>query len=171
MLTKISPANSNDKINGSEVSTTLVNAAKISHMVNETTIGAFSRQNSKASVEATANANEQRQHSKDPWKRDVWHTVNLEMEKKRNSGSSINLMDCKAIQIKMALKNAERMRKKQVRLEMQQRQNKLNELEDMMQNLKINLTEKAAKKLQKNLLLKEEQIVQVRSAWLVRLVK
>lgn len=50
---------------------------------------------------------------------------------------------------------------KQVRSEMAQRQNKLNELDEMMQNLKINLTEKSATKLQKNLLLKEEQIMKV----------
>lgn len=158
MLTKIVPES---QINESEVST-LANAAKISHMVNETTIGAFSRPNSKVSIEPKAKTNNvQRQQSIDPWKRDVWHTVNLESEKKLRS--SINLMDCRAIQVKMALKSAERMRQKQVQVEMAQRQNKLNELDEMMQNLKIDLTEKSATKLQKNLLLKEEQIIKVRT--------
>lgn len=162
MLTKILSldSSSDDKINESEVST-LTNAAKISHMVNETTIGAFSHQHSEP-IETKAKINNvQRQQSVDPWKRDVWRSVNLETEKKRSSGSTINLMDCKSIQIKMALKSAERMRQKQVRLEMALRQDKLNELDDMMQNLKINLIEKSATKLQKNLLLKEEQIIQV----------
>lgn len=159
MLTKDPSIDStNENINETE-ECTLTKAAKISHMVNEATIGAFSRQNSK--VPMTKINNVQRQKSIDPWKRDTWQSVDLEMEKKRNSGNMINLMDCKAIQIKMAMKNAERMRQKQVRMEMAQRQNKLNELEEMMQNLKLNLIEKSAKKLQKNLLLREEQIVQV----------
>lgn len=161
MLTKFSPTDSlENEVNESQVST-LANAAKISHMINETTIGAFSHQQSKKPVE-TKMTSVQRQPSKDPWKRDVWHTVNLEMEKKRNCGSTINFMDCKAIQIKMALKNAERIRQKQVRLEMAQRHNKLNELDEMMQNLKIESYKKSATKLQKNLLFKEQEIVEVK---------
>lgn len=157
MLTKIVTDN---RRNESEV-TTLANAARISNTIKETTIGAFSR-HSKVSTEPKAKINNvQRQQSADPWKRDVWHTVNLESETKRCSGSSINLMDCRHIQIKMAQKSAERMRQKQVRLEMAQRQHKLNELDEMMQNLKINLTAKSEKQLQKNLLLKEERIIQV----------
>lgn len=61
--------------------------------------------------------------------------------------------------MKMVLKNAEKMRQKQVRIEMAQRQVKFNELDEMMKNLKIDLIEKSAKKLQKNLLSKEEEVV------------
>lgn len=147
----------------SEVST-LANAAKISHIVNETTIGALScrtvHQNHEI-VPVQSNTNYvQRQQSIDPWKRDVWRTVDLDKEKRRNSGT-INLMDYKAFQLKLALKNADRIRQKQVRMEMAQRQVKFNELEEMMKNLKIDLIEKSATKLQKNLLLKEEQILEV----------
>lgn len=147
----------------SEVST-LSNAAKISHMVNETTIGALScktmqKQNSEILPQSNKNYI-QRQQSLDPWKRDVWRTVDLDNEKRRSNGT-INLMDYKAIQLKMALKNAEKIRQRQVRMEMAQRQVKFNELEEMMNNLKIDLNEKSATKLQKNLLLKEEQILEV----------
>ncbi len=92
------------------------------------------------------------------WKCDVWHRVNLEMEVKHRSGSQMSLMDCKAIQMKMAEKNAERMRQKQIRLEM----GKLNEICDMMQRLKISNLEKSVKKLERNSLQKEEKIVRVR---------
>lgn len=166
MPTKIYTVNSSDnRFKESEVST-LANAAKISHMVNETTIGAHScktlqKQNPEILAESKVN-NVQRQQSIDPWKRDVWRSVDLDNEKRRNS-CGINLMDCKAIQLKMALKNAEKVRQKQVRMEMAQRQVKFNELEEMMSNLKIDLIEKSATKLQKNLLFKEEQILQVGS--------
>lgn len=158
MLTKdLSVDSSENEINVS----TLAKAAKLSHMINETTIGAFSRPHSKVPIETKDTMKVQRQHSVDPWKRDAWRSVNLEVDKNRTGGGTININDCKSIQMKLALKSAERMRQKQVRLEMAQRQNKLNELEDMMENLKINLIEKSATKLQKNLLLKEEQILQV----------
>ncbi|KAG4069811.1 hypothetical protein HA402_006826 [Bradysia odoriphaga] len=105
--------------------------------------------------------NEQPPPQPSKWKRDVWHRVDLDFEKKRSSGSQMKLDDCKAIQVKMALKNAERMRQKQVRLEMAQRQCKLNELEEMMTNMKISNREKSAKKLERNLLLKEEHITRL----------
>ncbi|KAJ6647123.1 hypothetical protein Bhyg_02343 [Pseudolycoriella hygida] len=46
-----------------------------------------------------------------------------------------------------------------VRLEIIKRQEKLNEPDQMMNNLKISLIEKSATKLQKNVLLKEEQVI------------
>ncbi|XP_037026238.1 nucleoporin Gle1 isoform X2 [Bradysia coprophila] len=107
------------------------------------------------------NSNVQREQSKDQWKRDVWHTVDLETERKRSHGTALNLIDCRAIQNKLALRNAERMRQKQIRLEMAKRQDKIIELEDMMENMRLSNLEKSSKKLQKNLLEKEHQIVQL----------
>ncbi|KAG4069936.1 hypothetical protein HA402_015160 [Bradysia odoriphaga] len=141
---------------GAEVST-LANAAKISHMVDTTTIGAFSRPRS--NDDTVINTTTGRQ-PKDPWKRDVWNAVDLEAEKKCNR-STINVTDLQAIQNKMRMKTAERMSLRQVRLEMVRRQNKLNELEQMMQNMKIANLQLSEKKLEKDLLLKEEQIVQL----------
>lgn len=139
--------------------TALSNAAKISHLVNETTIGASVLN---TPIETPSNNYVQRQQSLDPWKRDVWRSVDLEMEKKRSHGTTISLLDCRIIQNKLALKNAERVRQKQIRLEMAKRQDKLSELEEMMDSMRISSLEKSATKLQKDSLRKEQQIIQVR---------
>lgn len=149
------------EVNDSEVSA-LANAAKISHLVNETTIGATIAHSKCSNEAASTNVTVQRQQCKDPWKRDVWRSVDLEREQKRSNGTALNLIDCRAIQNKLAWKNAERMRQKQIRLEMAKRQDKIIELEEMMENMRLSNLQKSATKLQKNLLEKEQQIVQVR---------
>lgn len=149
------------KGNDSEVSA-LANAAKISHLINGTTIGATTDHSDVSIVPVSLNNNVQRQQSKDPWKRDVWRSVDLETEQKRSHGTALNLIDCRAIQNKLAWKNAERMRQKQIRLEMAKRQDKMNELEEMMENMRLSNLQKSETKLQKNLLEKEQQIIQVK---------
>ncbi len=158
MPTKILSSSSPDnQINESEVST-LVKAARISQNISETTIGALSTRTSIVSKETTPN-NGPREPSK--WKTDVWQRVNLEVEKNSCGGQLLTVSDCRHIQIKMAKEYEERMRKKQVQLEMAKRQSKLNELEQMMESMRISNLEKSAKKLERNSLLKEEQIVRV----------
>lgn len=56
---------------------------------------------------------------------------------------------------------AEKYVQKQVHFEMAQRQSKLKDFEEMLQNVKISNLEKLSKRLEKNLLLKEEQLVRV----------
>lgn len=70
----------------------------------------------------------------------------------------VSLADCKALRIKMA---AEKYLQKQVHFEMTQRQSKLKDFEEMLQNVKISNLEKLSKRLEKNSLLKEEQLVRV----------
>lgn len=150
---------SNDQIKESNIST-IKNAAKISHLIHETTIGPLSSCTEKHELDESR-INNDAKHSSDHWKRDVWRSVDLESEKRQNCGSALNLMDCKAIQLRMANQNAEKKRQKQVRLEMAQRQAQFNELDDMMKSLKIDLIEKSALKLQKNLLSKEEELLKI----------
>ncbi|KAJ6634383.1 hypothetical protein Bhyg_17900, partial [Pseudolycoriella hygida] len=102
----------------------------------------------------------QRKQPVDPWKRNEWAALdsqNLRKIKTRN----FSLMDFSVVKFEMDLKNAEKSRQKQIRLEMAKRREKLDELDQMLYDLKISLAEKSRKKFLESLSLKEQQFLKI----------
>ncbi|KAG4066672.1 hypothetical protein HA402_007308 [Bradysia odoriphaga] len=128
---------------------TKINDFEVSALANA--VGAISH--SQVPIEPVSNNNNvQLEQSKDPWLRYVWRTVDLETERKRSYGTQ-----SRAIQNKLPLKNAERMRRKQIRFDMARRQDEIIELVEMMENMRISNFEKSTEKEYRIVQLAEKQ--------------
>lgn len=150
----MSPLNSpKNKISDLKLST-LTHAAKISHLVNETTIGPSSKSPTSKTPQTIANsysiAPSKTPFSQSKWRTDAWRSVPFSndeddddnnnitrSEKSHTNQSIISLIDCKAASFKMALKSAEKSRVLRVRQEIRDHHSKYDEISAMMEQLKV----------------------------------
>lgn len=142
---------------------TLVNAAKISPLVQERTIGPKQTNglnyhqheknltnnsiNSKSS-EITCNGTLSKTITIDngKFRKDVWREVNLDSENDETPKNLLQLNDCKAISFRLAANNAERQRRAKISTDLQQKQNQWDsELEQRLQLIRIDSAEKQKK--------------------------
>lgn len=140
---------------------TLVNAAKISPLVQERTIGPrqtngvnhkhenvlFNNDNNFPSIQSP---NNQRTHSKTiridnnaKFRKDVWREVNIDSEREETPKKVLQLNDCKAISFRLAATNAEKQRRAKISTDLQVKQNQWDtELEERLQLIRIDSAEK-----------------------------
>lgn len=142
---------------------TLVNAAKISPLVLERTLGPGKLAETKPSIKlndencnnvckASTNNNIQ-QNGNSPvtpkFRTDVWREVNTEAEQIRSPRNYLQLNDCKLISFRLAANSAEKQRRAKITNELQEKQNKwVTELEQRLQQIRIDSAEEAQQRQQ-----------------------
>lgn len=140
---------------------TLVNAAKISPLIQERTLGR-SKSTSKCMTNATPSADQAKENrenlannkqngttSTSKFRSDVWREVNIETEQNDLPRQQLQLSDCKLISFRLAANNAEKQRRARISQELQKKQNQLdNELEYRLQNIRIESAEEAHQRIQ-----------------------
>lgn len=168
-----------DSVGNLKIST-LVNAAKLSPHAQERTIGpkglnGLLHGNGKThdsdrriSLTTTKNYNNNESSTSDneqlkltpengKFRRDVWHEVNIQSEIEQSPRNMIHLNDCKAIKFRLAVNNAERLRRAKISTDLQEKQCQWDsELEQRLQQIRIDSAE-SQKQIQAKRLERERQ--------------
>lgn len=164
-----------DSVENLKIST-LVNAAKITPLVQERTIGPNQSHeqpnqssNDRNGVNLTSNKsnNNSGQHSihngtyiESKFRKDVWREVNIESEQDETPKNMLHINDCKAISFRLAANNAEKQRRAKITTDLQVKQNQWDtELQQRMQQIRIDSAEKQ-KQTQAKRLERERQTLQ-----------
>ena len=163
-----SPTN-DEKINATKLSA-LKNAARISHLIEEATIGPKCAEVTPKHIPASDSlrrdvlsngaANSLNTNNSNKWKKDVWRSVKSEDEVFEPKPSPISLNDCKAVSFRLAYNSAEKQRKAMVRKQMLERHRQYDELTIAMEQMKLNHKMQVELKVKKDLLLKEQEILE-----------
>lgn len=159
---------------------TLVNAAKISPLIQERTIGPKSKSNDSRvepirktecsnggneNLNLTVNNNSQQSIKngvldESKFRKDVWREVNIELEQDETPKKVLHLNDCKAISFRLAANNAEKQRRAKITTDLQVKQCQWDEeLQQRMQQIRIDSAEKQ-KQTQAKRLERERQTLQ-----------
>lgn len=135
---------------------TLVNAAKISPLVQERTIGPkdINGETKNASnnrcdpIATTENNNKPRQNGigmpdGTKFRKDVWREVRIDSEQNETPKNLLQLNDCKAISFRLAANNAEKQRRAKITTDLQEKHCQWDtELEQRLQQIRIDSAEK-----------------------------
>lgn len=140
---------------------TLVNAAKISPLVQERTIGPkhtnglhknetdhkIERVDNRCERSSVANSSKNSLQNGifdgSKFRKDVWREVNIESEHKETPKNVLQLNDCKAISFRLAANTAEKQRRAKISTHLQERQSQWDsELEQRLQQIRIDSAEK-----------------------------
>lgn len=151
----------------------LTHAAKISHLINKTTIGPTSQSPTPNDItEIPAKSFTTSRISQSKWRTDVWRSVpfikdedddddnNITRDDQSHSNRSIiSLIDCKVAAFKMAMKSAGKSRKAQVRQEIRNHHSKYDEISAMMEQMKLAANEQAITEKRRSVLAQEEEVI------------
>lgn len=150
-----------DSVENLKIST-LVNAAKISPLVQGRTIGPKIAENGVHVESQSTDHNDSSRQDRLPitnsnnnsikntttpdhykFRKDVWREVNIESEHEESPKNSLHLNDCKAIRFRLALNNAEKQRRAKISTDLQEKQFQWDtELELRLQQIRIDSAEK-----------------------------
>lgn len=156
--------NSLTKSVGNMKISTLMNAARISPLVLERTIGpkesnGFIQRERTPSIDHLENGqsnqrtnnvynsfkieNQVTPDNSFKFRKDVWREVNIESEQEETPKSLLHLNDCKAIKFRLASNNAEKQRRAKISTDLQEKQSQWDtELEQRLQQIRIDSAEK-----------------------------
>lgn len=156
---------------------TLVNAAKISPLVQERTIGPKQQLNGvriQSNHQKEGNRSDSKAKEKEnsrktiqngvldesKFRKDVWREVNIESEQDETPKNLLHLNDCKAISFRLAANNAEKQRRAKITTDLNEKQCQWDtELQLRMQQIRIDSAEKQ-KQTQAKRLERERQALQ-----------
>lgn len=156
--------NSLTKSVGNMKISTLMNAARISPLVQERTIGpkesnGFLQRERTPSIDHLENGQSKQlienvynnssiknlvtPENSFKFRKDVWREVNIESEQEESPKSLLHLNDCKAIKFRLASNNAEKQRRAKISTDLQEKQSQWDtELEQRLQQIRIDSAEK-----------------------------
>lgn len=150
---------------------TLMNAAKISSQVHERTIGpeiSASIENlninndnngTDGAVQINGYAKVIDMHTKSPkFRTDVWREVKMD-EEDETPRKLIPLSDCKLVRFRLAANSAEKQRRSQININLQERQSKTDkELEERLQQIRIDSAAEAQQRIQQKIREREQSL-------------